>query len=90
MDVGVTLNFGVLASLPDTERPIFVYKWLWRLDKILSSLVKRNHANDYQRQQQTELVRKCQKDLVSQLVHLIIQVSTQTKCYNHLSAEGSL
>ena len=56
-----------------SRRPAFVYEWLRRLDKVLLSLVKRNHANDYQRQQLSELVRKCQKELVSQLVYLITQ-----------------
>ena len=74
----LTLDLSALASLPEPKRPVFVHEWLRRLDKILSSLTKRNHANDYQKQQQIEMVRKCQKELVSQLIDLISQTKASS------------
>jgi hypothetical protein len=34
----VTLNESALQSLPETKRPIFIYEWLRRLDRVLSTL----------------------------------------------------
>ena len=42
----VTLNETTLQSLPETKRPIFVYEWLRRLDRILSTLADSNELNE--------------------------------------------
>ena len=49
----------------------FRYEWLRKLNKILTALTTTRSNADYQKQQQVESVRKCQKELVAQLMALV-------------------
>ena len=68
-----------LASLDESQKPVFIFDWLQRLNEILTNLtssIKFAKPNQSHQEQETyindkELIRKHQKQLVAQLTHLI-------------------
>jgi hypothetical protein len=41
----VILNEAALLSLPESKRPIFIYEWLRRLDRVLTTLADSSELN---------------------------------------------
>jgi hypothetical protein len=41
----VTLNETALLTLPESKRPVFIYEWLRRLDRVLTTLSDSNELN---------------------------------------------
>ena len=62
-------------SLEESLKPSFLFEWLQRLDAVLSNLTSSKRvAKPHQRASQDEekdVIRKAQKDLVAQLMRLI-------------------
>ncbi len=78
-DTDILLNEAALASCEESKKPIFVFEWLQKLNKILKNLtasMQTAKPNLSHKEQETqildkELIRKSQKQLVAQLSTLL-------------------